>query len=241
MKKILMLLAALVAGGGLYAQSETSRSSYSVTADFTYTSEYVFRGVQLAKDSFQPSVEIAVGDFYVNLWTNQPFIRHEDDEFDFTAGYKYRVNNALKLEAVSTYYWYPEARTGATRDSFEMGVGTVYDAAGITTRLAYYYDFVLRANTLTGSIGTSIALPSIGTSLDLNVYAGTAQADDAAPDSGVTVKESYNYYGVDLRVPYQLSQYAKLSIGAHWATNEKYLSGTPRNRVWVDVGFSFRF
>lgn len=241
MKKIALLLAALVAGASLQAQMETPKSSYSVTTDFTYTSKYVFRGVQRARDSFQPSVDVTVGDFYVNLWTNQPLIRHEDNEVDLSAGYRYKVTNALKLEAIGTYYWYPEARGGATRDAFEIGWGAVYDVAGVTSRLAYNYDFIREANILEGSIGSSLPLPAIGTSLDLTVYAGAVMADDAFPDSGATVKESYNYYGVDLRLPYQLSQNAKLSVGAHWANHENYIPGTSRNRFWFDAGVSAGF
>ncbi|MFA5058949.1 MAG: TorF family putative porin [Opitutaceae bacterium] len=241
MKKIASLLAALVAGASLQAQMETPKSSYSVTTDFTYTSKYVFRGVQRARDSFQPSVDVTVGDFYVNLWTNQPIIRHEDDEIDLSAGYRYKVTNALKLEAMGTYYWYPEAKGGSTRDAFEMGVGAIYDIAGVTSRIAYNYDFIRKANILEGSVGSSMPLPAIGSSLDVTVYAGTSKADDAAPDSGVTVRESYNYYGVDLRVPYQLSQNTKLSVGGHWANNENYILGTPRNRFWFDVGVSAGF
>lgn len=241
MKKTLVLFAALVAGASLHAQSQTPKSSYSVTTDFTYTSEYVFRGVQITKDSFQPSVEVSVGDFYVNLWTNQPITRHENNGIDVSAGYRQKVGNALSLEALGTFYWYPEARFGATKQSFEGGIGATYAAAGFSPSLYYYHNFDLQANTLEGSIGYSIAAPNIGTSLDMSVYAGTSKADDAASNSGVIVKEAYNYYGVDLRAPYQLSQNAKLTLGAHWATNEGYVRGTLKNRLWFDIGFTAGF
>jgi uncharacterized protein (TIGR02001 family) len=248
MKTPLMLLAALAAGASLSAQSDDPRSSYSVTADFTYTSKYVFRGVQRAKDSFQASVEVKAGDpqtgqFYGNLWTNQPITAHEHDEVDFAAGYRWRVTSELSVEALATYYWYPEARAGETRHSTEGGVNLTYNAGGNapTAMLYYYYDFDRKANTGAISLGYGIPIPAIGTSLDVSVYVGMSQADDAAPDSGVTVKESYNYYGADLWVPYRLSQNTKLTVGAHWATNENYISGTPRNRFWVDVGFSAGF
>ena len=246
MKTPLLLLAALAAAAGLGAQSENSRSSYSITADFTYTSKYVFRGVQLARDSLQASAEVAVGaprhgEFYGNLWTNQPFDRGEDDEIDFRVGYRRQVAKGLSLEALATYYGYPRAGTGATKHTVEGGVGATFDARGFSPSVYYYYDFNLKASTVEGAIGYGIPLPAIGTSLDVSVFAGTSQADDAKPESGVTVKESYNYYGASLEVPYQLSQNTKFRVGAHWATNEKYIAGTPRDRFWVDVGFTVAF
>ena len=248
MKTPLMLLAVLAAGASLCAQSDSPRSSYSITADFTYASKYVFRGLQFAKDSFQPSIEVAIGDprngeFYGNLWTNQPILRHEDDEVDFKVGYRRQVAGGLTLEALATYYWYPEARTGATHHSTEVGVGATYDAGGYAPSVTvyYYHDLDLKADTVEGSLGYGIPIKGIGTSLDVNVYAGTSKADDAEPESGVTVRESYTYYGADVRVPYQLSQNTKITVGAHWATNQNFVPGTPRNRYWFDVGFSAGF
>ncbi len=51
MKKVSLLLAALVTGATLSAQSPApapapAAPSYSVTVDFPYASKYVFRGVQ---------------------------------------------------------------------------------------------------------------------------------------------------------------------------------------------------
>jgi len=84
MKNLLFFLTAtLVTAAGLQAQS---RSGYSATADFTYTSKCIFRGIQTAGNSFQPSVEVAAGDFNAGLWTNQPIEKHENNEIDLYAG-----------------------------------------------------------------------------------------------------------------------------------------------------------
>ena len=110
-----------------------------------------------------------------------------------------------------------------------------------TATVYYFYDFDRQANTGVISLGYGIPIPDIGTSLDVSVYAGTSKADNAAPDSGLTVRESYNYYGADVRIPWRLSPRTKLTIGAHWAANEKYIPGTPRNRFWVDAGVAIGF
>lgn len=253
MKRTLILLAALTMGVGLNAQTDSFKSSYSVTTDFTYTSRYVFRGVQVAKDSFQPSVEASVGGFFVNLWTNQPIAKHQNDEIDFQSGYRQKVTSDLTLEALVNYYWYPEfrpsaitanslgIRTDVTGHSLEGGVGASYNAGGFTPSIYYYYDFQLKADTVEGSIGYSIPLPDIGTSVDLSIYGGAAKIDDVAPGYVVRIKQSYNYYGMDLRLPYQISRNSKLTLGAHWAANENYFPGIPKDRVWVDVGFTVGF
>ncbi|MEJ1972595.1 MAG: hypothetical protein WDM96_09090 [Lacunisphaera sp.] len=59
MKKSAVLLATLVMGALLHADEApaapaASASSYSVTADFPYVSTYVFRGVKVTDDAFQP-------------------------------------------------------------------------------------------------------------------------------------------------------------------------------------------
>jgi len=247
MKKTAILLAALAAGAGLNAQD--LKTSYSVTTDFTYASEYVFRGIESAGNSFQPSIEVSVGDAYVGVWTNQPVTDNENNEVDFYAGYKFKVNDALSLEAVGTYYWYPEARGGSTKRSYELGVGATYTYAGISSSLYYYYDIRLHTNTLQASVGYSVPLEAIGTSVDFSVFAGTVEARDWAPDDNVgQVMETYNYYGFDITVPYKLNDKAAITTGLHYAKNDNLgrVVGRPVSTVgdenlWVTVGLSVGF
>ncbi len=239
MKKIALILAALSVGAALHAQDP--RSSYAVTSDFTYTSDYVFRGIKQADDSLQPSVEIAYGDYYVGFWTNQPVKRHQDDELDFYGGYKYRLSPNISLEAVGTYYWYPEAKGPLTRHSYEAGLGATYTLRGITTSLYYYRDFKLDANTLQGSVGYSFPLEAIGASVDVSLTAGTVDANDWAPNSGVGVKESYTYYGADVSVPYKLSDKATFTLGGHWAHNHNLPSVIDDDTVWWTAGITVGF
>ncbi len=248
MKTPLIVFAALAAGASLGAQSDSPRSSYSVTADFSYTSKYVFRGVERTRDAFQPSIDLKFGDpqtgqFYANAWTNQPIHQHEHDEVDFTAGYRWRLTHEFSAEVLATYYWYPEADHGETRHATEGGVGLTYNGGGYlpTATVYYFYDIDRQANTGAVSLGYGIPIPDLGTSLDIGVYAGTSKADDAFPNSGVTVRQSYNYYGADVELPYRITANAKVTVGAHWATNENYLPGTPRDRFWVDVGVAIGF
>jgi uncharacterized protein (TIGR02001 family) len=238
MKKTAILLTALTTA--VVAKAQDAKSSYSVTTDFAYASDYVFRGVKIADDSFQPSVEISVRDFYVGLWTNQPIKRHEDNELDFYAGYKYKVTEKLSVEAVGTYYWYPEAGGGNTRHSNEVGIGGTYSLRGISASVYYYRDLRLDADTIQGSLGYSLPLEAIGASLDLSIYGGNVDGSDLLPDAGIKVQESYSYYGVDVSVPYKLSEKSTFTIGGHWAHNRN-LPGVDDDYVWFSAGLTVGF
>jgi len=242
MKKSALFLAALAVG--VSAQAQDTKRSYSVTSDFTYASKYVFRGVeQNNADAFQPSVEVTVGDAYVGLWTNQPLTKQANNEVDLYAGYKFKLNDALSLEAVGTYYWYPEARSslGQTKDSTELGLGATYTISGVTTSLYYYYDFTLEANTVQGSVGYSIPLEMAGASIDFSAFFGSAKGKDWLPESGLKVEESYNYYGLDVSIPYKLSETATVTVGAHWAQNDNYFSNDTNDETWVTAGLTIGF
>jgi uncharacterized protein (TIGR02001 family) len=243
MKKTAILLAALAAGAGLNAQDV--KSSYSVTTDFTYASEYIFRGVEIANNSFQPSIEVSVGDAYVGLWSNTPVVRDragsETNEIDLYGGYKYKLNEALSFEAVGTYYWYPEAGGGATKHSEEVGLGATYVYQGISSSLYYYYDFRLETDTIQASVGYSVPLEAIGSSVDFSVFAGTADGREWAPDSGAKVMETYNYYGFDVSVPYKLNDKAAVTAGVHYAANDGLPAGVPDSNLWFTLGLSVGF
>jgi uncharacterized protein (TIGR02001 family) len=241
MKKTAILLAALAAGAGVQAQEP--RSSYSVTTDFTFASEYVFRGVELADNSFQGSVEVTVQDFYVGLWSNQPITRHQDNEIDIYAGYKWKLTDQLSVEAVGTYYWYPEASNAEVKHTTEAGIGATYTVAGISTSVYGYYDFDLEATTTQVSVGYSLPLEAIGASLDVSGYWGYVDADDIAPQTAWQIAESYTYYGVDVSVPYKLSEKATFTIGAHWADNKDLLGpgDVADDHLWWTAGITIGF
>ena len=246
MKNLIYGIAALAAASGLRAQ--TSIPDISVTSDFTYASEYVFRGVKQAGNSFQPSVEITSGGFNAGLWTNEAVTKHENNEVDVYAGYDYKVNSALKLEGVVTSYNYFEAGGGQTQDTWEVGVGATYTVSGFSPSLYLYHDFRRQADIAVAAVGYSIPLEAIGASLDTNIYGGSVSARDALPDAaGPDRKNAYTYYGLDLTIPYKLSKNATFSLGGHYAVNRNAAGidtplGIVSNRsTWFTAGVSIGF
>jgi uncharacterized protein (TIGR02001 family) len=258
MKKTALIFAALSVAGATYAADNvnvTTKPSYSVTSDFSYTSEYVFRGIKQSNAAFQGSVEVGQDDVRVGLWTSQPINGNRssgntNNEVDFYAGYKIKLDKDLTADFVGTYYYYPEAIGGQTHHSYELGVGGTYDLgganpglAGISTSLYAYYDFRLHQKTVQASVGYSIPLKDYGTSLDFSAYAGQVAASNLAPDwTNHKVGESYGYYGIGVNVPYKLAENAQVHVGASYSINDKYFYNFhPRQDIAVNAGITLGF
>lgn len=250
MKKIAILTSVLAGLAGLTASAQQTASSYQVTTDFSYTSQYVFRGLQAASDAFTPSVELAVDDFYVGVWTMQPISTWQHDrpgnEIDIYGGYKQKVADNVSLEGIATYYWYPDAnaagRTGETSKSYELGVGATWAYNRLTASAYYYYDFRLESSTLVGSVGYSFPIEKLSSSVDVAFYVGTVGARDWKPDALRTGQRfSYNYYGFDVSVPYHINNRATVTAGVHYANNDNTPPGTPDNKFWFTLGLSVGF
>ena len=245
MKKLPVLLAAMASIA--IAGAAESKSPYTVTTDFSYTSDYVFRGLKSAGNSFQPSVEVAVGDFNAGLWTNQPINKGENNEIDLYAGYRFNVNSRFALESAATYYLYPEARAslGETKRSYELSAGASYDMAPLTPSLFYYHDFRLKSDTLHASIGHKMPLGGVSAAtFETSVFAGNVHLKDASPDAaGPAVQESYSYYGVDISIPYKLAANATFTVAGHYARNQNLTpgSGIPKDKTWFTAGVTIGF
>lgn len=256
MKKITIILAALAGIAALpaLAPAQQTVSSYSVTTDFSYTSQYVIRGIQRVRgDAFTPSVEGSIGNSvssgYLGFWTMQPVTRYQgnsqNNEIDIYAGYKQKLASALSAEVVGTYYWYPEAGANDPwgKKTYELGARLTYASCGITASASGYYDFRLQATTGVGLVGYSYPIAKLGTSIDVDAYIGTVGGKNWTPDaSGAKIRESYNYYGADINIPYHISENATISAGLHYASNQNtpdvFSTG---NKLWFTLGVTTRF
>lgn len=219
MKKTIILCTALLAGGTALtaadATSATSEAKYAVTVDFPYVTKYVFRGQTIAKDSIQPSVEVAAGDFYTGVWNNTP-LRNEHDgnvskELDFYAGYTPKLTDNLKADLGATYYWYPRVHSPVSSHSFEVFGGLNLAMGNFTPGVYVYRDLHLDTWTVQGAVGYSVPLKSAGTSLDFNATIGAV-----SPDHG----EAYDYYSVGVTLPVKLSDAVKLNFGLTYTEND---------------------
>ena len=227
MNKTALLVAAVLAGSSLPAQENSS--AYSITLDFPYVSEYVFRGISYADDAIQPSIELAVGDFYAGVWTSMPITNQFTNEFDFYAGYGLALSDTWALDLGATYYYYPETDSGD--EQFEPFVGLTGEiGGGFSSSFYVYYETEFEVFTYQGSLGYSIPL-SDAASLDLS---GTLGYVD--PDTGA---DSYTYYGAGAVVSYALTDSASTYVGANYASHD--LDGVEDDHFYVNVGVTIGF
>jgi uncharacterized protein (TIGR02001 family) len=231
MKKTAFILAALITGAALRADDTPApAASYSVTADFPYVGKYVFRGVQLAKDSFQPSLKLTSGAAYVGIWNSTPFDSDTDNEIDFYGGYSFDLGSGWSVDTGATYYYYPQASNGAISHSLEGYVGLNGSIqGGVTVALYAYRDFNLDATTFQGTVGYAIPIDA-KLSCNLSASAGYVSVDDST---------DYSYYSVAANFPYKLTDKATVYAGVNYATND--LDGVDDNLFWVNAGFSYAF
>jgi len=231
MKKIALLVAALAAGFSLRAADEP-QSAYSVSLDFPYVSSYVFRGKEYAKDSIQPSLEVTVGGFYGGVWTSQPIAKNYDNEVDLYLGYRKKLNDSLDIDLGATLYCYPELKksTGQNNTTSEWYVGLNGNVGGFKPGAYAYYDWTLEAWTGQLQLGYSIALPRIGTSIDVTADVGRVSTNNG---------EHYNYCGFGFNVPYKLNDNATVNAGVGYA--DSGADGTRKDIIYFTAGITIGF
>jgi len=229
MKKITLLLAALVTGASLTAQDAPAKS-YSVTVDFPYASKYVFRGVQYAEGSFQPSVKVTSGDFYAGIWANAPVDNGYELEIDYYAGYGFKLADSWSLDLGATLYSYPGLDVpGADKTTFEPYVGFNGTFGDLTSATYAYYDFTLDVFTVQETLTYSVKLS------DKANFNFSANIGHASPDSG----SGYTYYGAGATVPFKVSDAATITAGVQYASHD--LDGVDDSHFWGTLGFTYTF
>ena len=227
MRKFLLVLAVLVAGVALSAQP--AATAYAVTADFPYASKYVFRGVPLARDSFQPSLRLTAGDGYAGLWMNQPFTGNTDPKLDLNGGWNFWLDRGWSLDAGATLYYYPQAGAGLPTHTFEGYLGLNGAIGGTNVGVYLFRDFDLAATTAQGTASYSVPLNAWATLSFSGAVGGVL------PDHG----GRYAYCSFGATVPCKLSDTATFTVGANWATHN--LPGAGKNNLWFTAGLTATF
>lgn len=229
--KLMILAGALLSTSAALAQS--GGSSYSITADIPYVSTYVFRGVELAKQSVQPSVTFTSGSLSLGVWTNQPItVPHADDEIDFFGGYDFGLGHDWKLTVGGTVYWYPELNlsAGGDRRTYEPRLSLSGPLGPVTSTLTLYYDTTLKASTLEGALGYSV--PMYGTERDTVDF--NATYGNVSPDVG----SSYSYWSASAKATFRPRENLSAYFGVTYASSNL---NSQRNHVYGTVGVSYSF
>ena len=271
MKKLIASLAIVgaMSTSGLFAQTGDSIEDLSITSSFAYESQYVFRGVKLSYDSFQPSLEfgfpVVGGDLYTGIWTNLPITQTgpmgTDNEIDIYAGYAYPITDIVTLDAGFVYYWYPSNGTGL--DSYiEPYIGASFDVLLSPAIYVYYsIDQLTKGTSTSANSGILTIEASIGYSFDLSEYMSVegfsfdvgAYLGMGIPDSstgGMNGTSSFLYGGVTGDLVYAFSENVSASVGVRYSNysasgDSTSYGGTGlapnQNNVWMgaSVGFTY--
>jgi uncharacterized protein (TIGR02001 family) len=199
----------------------------------SFVSTYMFRGMKVNGLSFQPSVELDVGNAMVGVWASFPLDDKtpgvSDPEVDPYFTYKVPVNDALSLLPGFSFYTYPRADTsvGSYKMTFEPYVSASYTVGAVTLAPKLYYDFVLDGATYEFTASSALPLAELGTELDFTATAGTYLWRDVVKGGSPQTKNWGDYWLVGVSVPYELTKTAKVSLGYAYTkgSNNYYKTG----------------
>lgn len=240
MRKILITTAVLLAGLGLRA--DEPKSSYTITTDFVFVSEYVFRGFEQTDSAFQPAVTLTADSLSVGIWTSQAAANRSEgwaqgNEVDLWLTYGVPVGQST-LTFGGTAYLYPSARArlGEPDKTYEGSVALSGPLGPLTGTATYFHDFVLDANTVQFGLAHSIAMPDDKGSFDLSANYGFNKIDDGNGDLAGTGGVDYRYYLLTAALSYKLNDAATLKLSANY-TGVNKVAGAPKN-LWFSIGVS---
>lgn len=215
MRRIFSLLFALA------ASLPATATSPSLSLSTDYTSAYVFRGVQLAGQSVQPTAELTYGPVYATASLTQPLRRSEAREVDYSVGLSGESGVDLGVNA----YTYPEG--GKT--TWEPYLGLAAEKG--RTKLSVYglYDATLHVTTFEGA--AMVRLLSFG-GIDL-------AAEGAFGTSQGRGLPRYSYWSAGPAVRYRVTERLSATFASHYHSSD---DAALKRDLWVTrvgVGMSF--
>ncbi len=232
---VLTILLALLSA----ACAAAPASDLSVRLDLPYTSRYVYRGVQLAQSSIQPSLDLSANGSYAGVWLNSPITAGQKNEFDFYLGHDFAADSlgaGGKIDLGGRAYYYPQGHytPGLGQSSFEAYLGLTGRPVGLpfTPSIYSYYDFTRKSYNFIGSLGTALPVGQLGFAVQLDVHGGYAGFNG-------TVGKNYTYWGAGARLPYRIANNATFTLGGQYDTSN--LPGTKHNLFTFTAGVTVGF
>ena len=229
MKKTLALFTVLSATTGLSAAQP--EKPYTVDVDLAYASKYVFRGLEYAEDSFQPSATVTSGNLNAGVWMNQPLSGNYDNEIDFLANFDLPIYKEWVVTLGGAVYYYPELddEVGGDRATFEPKVAISGPLGPLTPTATLYYDVVLKTTTYEGMLEYTAPL---GDKFSVDVGAAYGYV---SPDEG----EDYSYWSGLVKVTYALSDMWGIYASGNYASHN--LDGEAKDHLFALAGLTFSF
>ncbi len=196
--------------------------TYTVTGEFEYRSEYVFRGDKFGGHTVLPSLELRsqglhFGDFYGGGTVITPLRGRgsPDDgtlngnELNFYTGLDAELRPNVFLDIGGNFYVFPQM---GTQDSVEPFVGLRAEEIGGTGLGVNGYFFWDIERSAVFEVGADYGIPldpAGHTSLELSGTIGWV-------DETRILEEDQFYYGVSVTLPYRLSEVTTARVGGHF-------------------------
>lgn len=227
------ILATLATAGFACAAANVSAQELEFDTTFGVESEYVFRGVEIAGNSFQGSLNASYGDTYFGVWAHEAFdsVDRMTSEFDFYVGHGYALNDRFNADFGATVYHYPDF--GSSDNTFETYFGLTMDAVAAPS-LYVYYDFDLKNWTYEGALSHSFDIDESNA-----IVVGTAAG---WVDTGRNMGDDYWYYNATVDFVHSFSDSMSASIGVRAGGNDDHRGfGGREHNVWAGASLSAGF
>lgn len=247
--KLALPLLALGLSANAFAEDD---SNVSVSFSIDYVTEYVFRGVSLAGDAFQPGAEISVGNFTAGVWASVASGKESTvfaDEIDFYVGYGFDLGEKISANVGAVLYHYPQSGGVFDIGANDAGTVEIYGGLGFDAPLApsvtAYYDLNLKAFTLEGGAEYSVPVGE-KTSFDISASAGLVTVNGAGDYQYGSLSGALSYGFNDSTSVYAgvnggLSSQATFLDTNFDITNLATISAPKKSSVWFGVGISSGF
>jgi len=226
----------------------------SVTLTAEYVTEYVFRGVTLAGEAVQPSIEASFGSLTAGVWSSFALGEEKDafaDEVDFYINSQWELTDFVSGEIGATLYHFPDF--GGVFDvgvdegdasTVEIYGGLDFDVP-LSPTLTGYYDFHLKTVTLETSLTYSLSIID-NLMIEASVNAGLVEASEGI---------NYQYGKLSAKAFFDVTDNAAFFAGAHYGLSStdtfldtsfdladpETLSDPTQNSTWFSVGVTSTF
>ena len=234
--------------------SFTHAKEASVTLTAEYITEYVFRGVTLAGEAIQPSVEASFGNLTAGVWSSFAIGEEKEvfaDEIDFYINSRWELTEFASGELGATLYHFPDLGglfdVGVDEDdasTVEVYGGLDFDVPFSPT-ISGYYDFNLKTVTVEGSLTYSLSLID-HVMLEASVNAGLVEASEGV---------NYQYGKLSAKAYLDVTDNAAFFAGAHYGlsstdtfldtnfdlSDPTTLEDPTQNSTWFSVGVTSTF
>jgi uncharacterized protein (TIGR02001 family) len=239
--KLSVLLALLLSAGALRA--EEPKSSYAITADFAYVSEYIFRGIEQQDGALQPAVTFTKDTLSLGVWSSQGIANRsvnwaQANEIDLWFGYGIAFDKAT-VSVGGTAYLYPSARAslGEPDNTWELSLGVSGPLGPLTGSATYFHDFVLDADTFEFKTSYSIALPDDRGTVDFGAFYCFNDIGDVNGNHAGAHTIDYQYFGASAAFTYKLTATTALKASINYV-DVNDVPGAPGANLWFSLGLT---